>query len=198
MPMCNPQHQFKPGIVRDVMVFIVGQMLDPRTLWRDEFRLETWSRSPRSIATAFGLLQRIGLVKRMKQRRRSQIGRWRGRMVWKYKLTSVSRAFSLTNANARVLFEYTDSHDTADEPEARTMTSALHAEATAHSRAAECAAYIFDTHSGALSLIPAIGPEASAAGDAGRPTPPPRTRTRTRVSATHAAWNPACSSCCWT
>ena len=48
------------------------------------------------------------------------------------------------------------------------MTSALHAEASEHSRAAECAAYVFETDSGALSLIPAIGPEASAAGNAGR------------------------------
>ena len=164
--MSNPHHQFRPGIVRDVMVFIVGQMLDPRTLWRDEFRLETWSRSPRSIATAFGLLQRTGLVQRMKQRRRSQIGRWRGRMVWKYRLTSVSRAFAFTSANAAVLFEDTDDHHTADEPEARTMTSVLHAEATDHSCAAACAAYVFETDSGTLSLIPAIGPEAAAATDA--------------------------------
>lgn len=163
--MSNPHHQFRPGIVRDVMVFIVGQMLDPRTVWRDEFRLETWSRSPRSIATAFGLLQRIGLVKRMKLRRRSQIGQWRERMVWKYRLTSVSRAFCFTTANAQTLFEYTDSHHTADAPVARTMTTALHAEATAYSRAAECAAYVLHTDSGTRELTPAIGREATKSRD---------------------------------
>lgn len=161
--MYDRHHQFKPGIVRDVMVYIVGQMLDPRTVWRDEFLLENWNRSPRSIATAFGLLQRIGLVRRMKLRRRSQIGRWRGRMVWKYRLTSVSRAFSFTTANGRNLFEDTEDPHAADEPEVRTMTSALHAEPADPSCAAACADCIFDTWSGALSLIPAIGPEAPGA-----------------------------------
>lgn len=127
LAMRDPHFVFKPAKLRYIMVFIVGQMFDERTRWRDEFSFGVWDRSPRSVATAFVMLQRIGLLKRLKQRRRSQIGRWKGRMVWKYKLTSVGRGFCFTNANGYAI-HFTYSHDSGyertAEPTAPTSSSA--------------------------------------------------------------------------
>lgn len=111
---CDPHFVFKPAKLRYIMVSIVGQMFDERTRWRDEFNFGGRGRSPRGVATAFVMLQRIGLLKRLKQRRRSQIGRWKGRMVWKYKLTSGSRGFCFTNANGYAI-HFTLSHDSGNE-----------------------------------------------------------------------------------
>jgi hypothetical protein len=114
LAMCDPHFVFKPAKLRYIMVSIVGQMFDERTRWRDEFNFGGRGRSPRSVATVFAMLQRIGLLKRLKQRRRSQIEHWKGRMVWKYKLTSGSRGFCFTNANAYAI-HFTYSHDSGNE-----------------------------------------------------------------------------------
>lgn len=125
--MRDPHFVFKRGKVRYIMVFIVGQMFDERTRWRDEFSFGNWDRSPRSVAAAFVMLQRIGLLRRLKQRR-SRIGRWKGRMVWKYKLTSVGRGFCFTAANGWVLFRHIinrpSGYERTAEPTAPTSSSA--------------------------------------------------------------------------
>lgn len=83
------QIAFKPGVVTNIMLDIVTQLVADRIKWGDEMELPTHG-TPDSncVGTAFKLVMRAGLVTRMEQHRRSIRAGQKGRLVWKYRLNS--------------------------------------------------------------------------------------------------------------